>query len=194
MGNQVSIYGMDIKYDISRRDIKYPRLEFKTGGLLFVLPKNADEEEIIKKHEKWICQRGQDIKTAIKESRKKRLDFDRIDEEFKRLVNTFVKEATRELGVNINRIYFRKMKSKWGSCSSKKNMTINTLLKYLPEDLLRYVIYHETVHLVERKHNEHFWSMVSSKFENHQEDEKELLVYWFLIQRSFKIEEKEPFP
>jgi predicted metal-dependent hydrolase len=194
MGNQVSIHDMDIRYGISRRDIKYPRLEFKTGGLLLVLPKNADEGEIIKKHERWICQRSRDIETALKESRKKRLDLDRTEDEFKRLVDSFVEEVARELGVNINHLYFRKMKSKWGSCSSKKNLTINTLLKYLPENLLRYVVYHETVHLVERKHNERFWGLVSSKFENHQEDEKELLVYWFLIQRRFKREEKEPFP
>ncbi len=194
MGNQVSIYDMDIPYDISRRDIKYPRLEFKTGGLLLVLPKNADEEEIIKKHEKWIYQRSRDIETAVEESRKKKLDLDRTDEEFKRLVDSFVEEFTRELGVNINHIDFRKMKSKWGSCSSKKNLTINTLLKYLPENLLRYVIYHETVHLVERKHNGHFWDIISSKFGNHQGNEKELLIYWFLIQRGFKRQKKEPFP
>ncbi len=181
MANQVSINGMDIQYDVSFRDIKYPRLEFKTGTLLLVLPRNADEKEIIKKHEKWIYHRSLEIKTALETSREKTLVLDRTDDEFKRLVESFAKEVSRELGVNINHIYFKKMRSKWGSCSSKKNLTINTLLKYLPEDLVRYVVYHETVHLIERRHNKRFWELVSSRFENPKEREKDLLGHWFLI-------------
>ncbi|MBU4373581.1 MAG: DUF45 domain-containing protein, partial [Euryarchaeota archaeon] len=46
-----------------------------------------------------------------------------------------------------------------------------------------YVIFHEMVHLIERKHNEHFWNIISNKFENYSEKEKELFEYWFLIQK-----------
>jgi hypothetical protein len=172
---------MEISYEVSRRDVKYPRLEFKTGGLLLVLPKNADEKEVIAKHKGWIYDRSRDIKAALEKSRGKELDF-RTDEEFRGLVNSFVEEVSKDLGVRINRIFFRKMNSKWGSCSSRKNLTINKLLRYLPEDLIKYVIYHEMVHLIERKHNERFWDLVSRKFKNYQENEKDLLVYWFLIQ------------
>ncbi|MBU3965756.1 MAG: M48 family metallopeptidase [Euryarchaeota archaeon] len=73
------------------------------------------------------------------------------------------------------------MKSKWGSCSPKKNLTINTLLKYLPEEIIEYVIFHEMAHLIERKHNEKFWKIISNKFQNYEENEKELFEYWFLI-------------
>ena len=75
------------------------------------------------------------------------------------------------------------MKSKWGSCSPDKNLMINTLLKYLPRDLIEYVIYHEMIHLIERKHNGHFWKIIASKFDNYGEKEKELFEYWFLIHR-----------
>ncbi len=37
-------------------------------------------------------------------------------------------------------------------------------------------------HLIERKHNEKFWKIVSNKFKNYEENEKELFEYWFLIQ------------
>ena len=55
---------------------------------------------------------------------------------------------------NSNRIYFREMKTKWASHSQNNNLTINTRLKYLPEDLISYIVYHETAHNLERKHNE----------------------------------------
>ncbi|MBC7076952.1 MAG: M48 family metallopeptidase, partial [Synergistales bacterium] len=62
------------------------------------------------------------------------------------------------------------------------NLTVNTLLKYLPEDLISYVIFHETAHSVERKHNTNFWELVKRKYPDYQVKEEKLLTYWFLIQ------------
>ena len=73
------------------------------------------------------------------------------------------------------------MKTKWASCSKKRNLTINTLMKFLPDYLIEYIIFHEIAHLKERKHNENFWKIVSRKFKNYEEMEKELFIYWFLI-------------
>ena len=56
----------------------------------------------------------------------------------------------------------------------------------LPEDLISYIVYHETAHNVERKHNDTFWSVISKRFPNHNDKEKDLLTYWFLIQKQAK--------
>jgi len=72
----------------------------------------------------------------------------------------------------------KKIKTKMGSYSTKGNLTINTLLKHLPNKLIEYVILHEMTHSQERKHNERFWK----KIKEHQKREKDLLVYWFLVQ------------
>jgi predicted metal-dependent hydrolase len=75
------------------------------------------------------------------------------------------------------------MRTKWGSLSQRKNLTINTLLNYLPEELIQYVIFHELTHTQERKHNDEFWNLINQKFKNYQTNEKDLLIYWFLVQR-----------
>jgi predicted metal-dependent hydrolase len=74
------------------------------------------------------------------------------------------------------------MKIKWASHSRSNNLTINTLTKHLPEDLVNYIIFHETAHSIERKHNENFWSLINRKFPDHNTGENDLLTYWFLIQ------------
>lgn len=74
------------------------------------------------------------------------------------------------------------MKTKWGSYSKKGNLTINTLLKYLPDKLIEYIIFHEMAHSIERKHNERFWNIINKKFKDYETKEKNLLVYWFLVQ------------
>jgi len=76
------------------------------------------------------------------------------------------------------------MNSKWASCSSSKNLMVNSLLQHLPKSLIEYVIYHETLHLIERKHNEHFCKLMSKKYKDHQRKEKELFLYWFLVQEN----------
>jgi len=59
------------------------------------------------------------------------------------------------------------MKTKWASHSSNNNLTINTLLKYLPNDIIEYIVYHEIAHAIERKHNEKFWNLIAKKFQDY---------------------------
>jgi hypothetical protein len=80
------------------------------------------------------------------------------------------------------------MRTKWGSCSHQNNLTLNSLLAYLPEHLIEYVIFHEVAHTKERKHADNFWKLVESKFDDHKEREMELFGYWFLIQKEMKNE------
>lgn len=183
---------MGIEYETVYRDVKYPRLEFKTGELLLILPKNyRNHGELIEKHKNWILERYSFIEDALRESENKKL-LERTEEAFRDLVYSFVEDISRELKLNINKVYFRRMKSKWGSCSSKRNLTVNTLLKYLPENLIKYVIFHEIVHLIERKHNEQFWKIISQRFNDYPQKERDLLVYWFLIQRVVRYDGELP--
>jgi predicted metal-dependent hydrolase len=187
MDKQARINDSTINYEVVHRNIKYPRLEFKTGRLLLILPDNyKDYNNIINKHKDWIHKQSSRIAKALEEAQNKRHELRRTDEEFKKLLCSFVEDISFELKININNIYFRRMKSKWGSCSRNKNLTINTLLKYLPDNLIEYVIFHEMVHLIERKHNYNFWKIIAIKFDNYEENETKLFEYWFLIQEKIK--------
>ena len=184
MAKRVKTHGLEINYDVDYRDVKYPRLEFKTGNLLLVLPKNyKNEVAILEKHKKWLRKKQFIIKTALEEAKKRSLNLNRTNEELKHFVQSVARNFQEEFNFKINNIYFRKMNSKWGSYSSKRNLTINTLLKYLPENLINYVIFHEMAHTWERKHNERFWNIIGKKFKEYQAREKDLLVYWFLVQQ-----------
>jgi hypothetical protein len=177
---------LDIPYQIAYRNIKYPRLEFKTGSLLLILPRNyKNEKQLVQKHKRWIYTKNFIIKTALETAKNKELNLNRTNEELKELVHTLAKNLNEEFHFKINKIYFKKMKTKWGSYSSKRNLTINTLLKYLPRKLIEYVVFHELTHSIERKHNERFWEIICKKFRDYEAREKDLLVYWFMIQKMF---------
>lgn len=182
MGKMLKVSDSEVGYHVDYRDIKYPRLEFKTGNLLLVLPKGQNEETTIGKHEKWIYEKNLAIQTALEQSKNKKLELNRTDSELSVIVNSLVEQFKDKHGFEINQVFFKKMNSKWGSCSPKRNLMINTLLKYLPTNLIEYVVFHELNHLIERRHNEKFWRIVGKKFKNYADLEKDLFIYWFLIQ------------
>ena len=186
MKKQTLLYDLNVGYETDYRNVKHPRLEFRTGKLLLVLPKNYKKEnELIEKHKGWIYTKSLFIEFAKKDA-EKRIIKNKDDKEFKHFVHSQVKKFSKEIGVKPGEIRFMKLKSKWGSCSVKKRLTFNLSLKYLPENLIKYIVFHETVHLKEKDHNEKFWKIISGKFKNYQKNEKELLTYWFLVQDLIK--------
>ena len=173
----------NIKYEVDYRNVKHARLEYKTGHLLLILPKDYENKQnLLAKYKTWIAKKERFIEQALTEAKEKSLDLNRTNQELKNTVHLLVDKYHKEYGFNVNNIYFRRMRTKWGSHSSKGNLTINTLLKYLPMKSVEYVIFHEMAHSRERKHNERFWKIVAKKFEDYQIRENELLVYWFLVQ------------
>jgi len=170
----------DIPYKVSYRQVKYPRLEFKTGELLIVLPFGVNPEVLLDKYRDWIIKQVNFIKECLENTKNNRLSR-RTEEEFRKLIYDFTVKLSRDLKVEVNHIYFRKMKTKWASLSSARNLTANRLMKYLPEYLIEYVIYHELTHIIEKRHNERFWKIISQKYENYQEMEREMFIYWFLV-------------
>jgi len=169
-----------IPYRISHRAVKYPRLEFKTGELLVILPTGYDHDVLLKKYKSWIIEKFEFIKGCLEKAKGKEL-VKRTEGEFREVINSIVRETSRELEVELNRIYFRKMRTKWASLSALRNLTVNRMMRYLPEDLIEYVIFHELAHMIEKKHNERFWEIIEKRYENYQEMEREMFVYWFLI-------------
>jgi hypothetical protein len=169
---------------VEYRNVKHPRLEFKTGTLLMILPKTGwTPEQVLEKYGRWIKRKQATINTAIQQTTESKIDKTRTEKDLRNLVMQFAFASQNELNTRINKIYFRKMKTKWASHSQNNNLTINTFLKFLPEDLISYIIYHETAHNIERKHNQNFWNLISRRHPDFEAKEKNLLTYWFLIQK-----------
>ncbi len=176
---------LNIPYKVSHRAVKYPRLEFKTGELLIVLPFGAKPEILLDKYKNWIIKQFNFIKGCLESTENRKLIM-RSEEMFRKLIHSLTRETAKELRVELNHIYFRMMRTKWASISPAKNLTINSLAKYLPEYLIRYVIFHELAHIIEKRHNEKFWGIISRKFKNHQKLEREMFIYWFLVSNHCK--------
>lgn len=80
-------------------------------------------------------------------------------------------------GFRVSALRIRTMKSRWGSCSSKGVIALNTELVRLPEMYLEYVILHELCHLKHHNHGTGFYELLSELFPGWRERRKELRRY-----------------
>ena len=71
-------------------------------------------------------------------------------------------------------IKFKKMKSRWGSCSSDRVLTFNTALVKLTKEQIDYVVVHELAHLVYMNHSKEFHNLVESYFPDSKRVKKEI--------------------
>ncbi len=67
------------------------------------------------------------------------------------------------LGVQFGRVTVRDQRSRWGSCSSKRNLNFNWKLIMAPPEVLDYVVIHELCHLMEFNHSPRFWALVAEQ-------------------------------
>ena len=58
------------------------------------------------------------------------------------------------------RLAIRNTRSRWGSCSSRKNLNFNYRILDLPAQLQDYIIVHELCHLKELHHGKTFWDLM----------------------------------
>jgi len=73
-----------------------------------------------------------------------------------------VEYFANQMNLKFTAIKFRKMKSRWGSCSSERVITLNSELIKVKKELIDYVIVHELAHLVHMNHSKAFHSLVEN--------------------------------
>ncbi len=67
--------------------------------------------------------------------------------------------------------------TRWGSCSSKRTISLNIGLMKLPEPLRDYVILHELAHLNHMDHSKAFWAEVGEHDPRYKIHDKKLKVF-----------------
>lgn len=80
----------------------------------------------------------------------------------RKLITERLKFYQKILGVEYNSINIRDQKTRWGSCSGRKNLSFNWRLIMSPQEVLDYVVVHELCHLIHMNHSKKFWQAVET--------------------------------
>lgn len=65
------------------------------------------------------------------------------------------------IGKQYKSISIKKLRAKWGSCSSRQELVFNRDLVHLPLAVVKYVVIHEVAHLIHKHHQKSFWNLVA---------------------------------
>ena len=71
-----------------------------------------------------------------------------------------VADLTAQMGIKPGRITLRNTSSRWGSCSSTKNLSFCWKIAFAPVEVIDYLVAHEVAHLKQMNHSVRFWSLV----------------------------------
>lgn len=86
--------------------------------------------------------------------------------EAKRLLPQRALALARKFGFSFKQIKINSSKSRWGSCSTSKNINLSLFLMRLPWHLIDYVILHELCHTIEMNHSDRFWALMDKVTDN----------------------------
>ena len=120
-------------------------------------------EKLLIKHTRWI-QKG--IETQRKKEELKRYLTPEEVKKLKKEAKLYCKEKAdyfaNIMGLKYGRITITSAQKRFGSCSSKGNISFSYRLMLYPEPAREYVIVHELAHLKEMNHSKRFYDIVAS--------------------------------
>ena len=95
--------------------------------------------------------------------------------ELKKDVPKIIEKWEKIIGVKCNEFGIKRMRTKWGTCNVRsKRIWLNLELAKKTPECLEYIIVHELVHLLERKHNERFKQYMNKFIPNWRSTQKKL--------------------
>ncbi len=178
---KLNINGEDYPFTLRRkRYAKYVRLTIEHDGTLMVTAPVTYPMFLVKK---FLMSRAQWLlKNLIKVKNNPNIfsirHSDAQIKEYKKQTRLFVLDRlnyyNQYYNLEFRRVAIRNQKSRWGSCSSQKNLNFNYRLCLLPPDIAEYIIVHELCHLQEMNHSVKFWQLVEKTIPDYKFRQKRL--------------------
>jgi predicted metal-dependent hydrolase len=110
------------------------------------------------------------VSRSVKSFRKKSdAEYKELKEKARTLIHERLKHYNAYYNFSYNKVAIRNQKSRWGSCSARKNLNFNYRLVLLSPELLDYVVVHELCHLQEMNHGKKFWDLVARTVPDYKE-------------------------
>jgi hypothetical protein len=105
----------------------------------------------------------------------------------RQLLPPLLARVARQTGLSYRQVSIRSQKTRWGSCSSSGNISLNDQLLFLPQDAVEYLMIHELCHTRHLNHSPAFWALVQTHcadYRRHEKclsDSRSLVPDWFLL-------------
>lgn len=88
-----------------------------------------------------------------------------------------LRALSAQTGLQFTTVTVKQLKSRWGSCTSHREITLNLFLMQLPWHLIDYVLVHELTHTKVMQHGAPFWNEMERHLPNARALRKQMSAY-----------------
>ena len=96
----------------------------------------------------------------------------------------YLQKVSDEIGLEFGQCAIRQPKTRWGSCTSKHDIMLNSALVLVGQEMTRYVCVHELAHTRHFDHSPAFWAEVEKHDVNYKHHRKVLksgaMPWWWI--------------
>lgn len=75
----------------------------------------------------------------------------------------WLRQLSHSEDLPFGRAAVRNQRTRWGSCSCRRTISLNQKLLFLPPPLVRYVLLHELCHTIHMHHSPRFWEFLGQR-------------------------------
>lgn len=164
-GEHVLYLGQKLRLNITYRDTVKGRISLVDKELVLIIPKTFDAPVV------------KEMIVALYKKLLQRLLKERID------------VYQKHFKFKVNKISVRDQKTRWGSCSSARNLSFNYRLMMAPLEVIDYIVVHEMCHLEHMNHSKSFWKKVHQVMPDYKKHETFLKEKGFLLNLDWKVDD-----
>lgn len=170
-----------ISYKLKRsKRAKRMRLAVYCDGSVVITTPFGTEQLIVEKFltdkKQWVLNKIRFFKSVDNKAIRTFSHKDYLENKDKalRLVEERVKFYNEFYNFPFNKVFIKNQKTRWGSCSCKRNLNLNYKILFLPPQHQDYIVVHELCHLKEFNHSRKFWTLIEKVLPNYLDIKKEL--------------------
>lgn len=154
-----------IPITVEYRKVKNINLYIKPpeGDVLITAPRSVSMKRLLKFAEEktdWITRKCEEVRKRSRIKAEKPPEPEITEEQMRHLerkLKEYICKWEPRMGVHAAQWTFRRMKTRWGSCTvDTAKIRINTRLALYHDECLEYIVVHELCHLIEPSHNQRF--------------------------------------
>ena len=154
-----------MEYTVKYSKRKTVSIQVKDGAVIVHSPIGVSEDRLsamVNSHREWV-----EKQLARQEQKKEKypeptpVEERKLRAEARVVLKAKLDYFSKIMGLKYGRLTISGAKTRFGSCSSKGNISFSFRLMMYPEEAIDYVVVHELAHLLEMNHSPRFYAVVA---------------------------------